>query len=66
MKTDDLLLAIVVGGIGLTCFYLVYQVFHWKAVKEANHLAMLQARVLYKKFNAVTHRRKRTTPSEPQ
>ena len=63
MKSDDFLLIVVACGIGVTCFYLVYQVFHWKAVKQANHKAMLQARVLYKKLHAASRSLKRKNPS---
>jgi hypothetical protein len=65
MKSDDLLLVIVVCGVVLTFIHLITEIVHWKAVKAANHRAYVQALVLYKRLHAATRtmRRKRPTKS---
>ncbi len=64
MKTDDLLFVLVIAGIGLTCFHLINQVFHWQAVKAANHKALLQAQEMYRRLHTATRsiRGKRLAP----
>jgi hypothetical protein len=54
MRSEDLLLAIVIGGAGLTCFYLVCECWSWKVIKAADLKAMLDVREMYKKLHAST------------
>lgn len=51
MKSEDLLMVIVLLGIGLTCVYLIYEFLLWQTIKAANHRGMTQARELYKKLH---------------
>jgi hypothetical protein len=56
MKSDDMLLVVVVCGMGLTCIYLVSEFMVWQTIKASNRRAFLQARGFYKKLHAATHR----------
>jgi hypothetical protein len=52
MKPEDLLLAVVLAGAGLTLIYIVAECRSWRTVKAADYRAMSELRELYKKFHA--------------
>jgi hypothetical protein len=54
MKTEDLLLVIVAGGVALTCFYMVIEFLSWRTAKASDHRAGLVIRELYKKLHSKT------------
>ena len=54
MKAEDLLLVMVIGGAGLTLFYIVAECLSWRTVKAAENRAMSELRELYKKLHAAT------------
>ena len=54
MKSEDLLLAVVLAGVGLTLIYIVAECRSWRTVKAAERRAMSELRELYKKFHAAT------------
>ena len=54
MKAEDLLLGVVIAGVGLTVAYIVAECRSWRTVKAAEHKAMSELRELYKKLNAAT------------
>jgi hypothetical protein len=54
MKTEDLLMGVVLFGVALTCFYIVSECLSWRTVKAADYRAMREIRELYKKLHAAT------------
>jgi hypothetical protein len=54
MKSEDLLLAVVLAGVGLTLIYIVAECRSWRTVKAAERRAMSELRELYKKLHAAT------------
>jgi hypothetical protein len=54
MKAEDLLLVVVLAGIGLTLIYIVAECRSWRTVKAAEYRAMSELRELYKKLHAAT------------
>lgn len=54
MKTEDVLMGVLVIGAALTCFYLIAECLSWRTVKDADHRAMLDLRELYKKLHSAT------------
>jgi hypothetical protein len=54
MKTDYVLMGVLVLGAALTCFYLVAECLSWRTVKDADHRAMREIRELYKKIHSAT------------
>jgi hypothetical protein len=54
MKAEDLLLVVVLAGVGVTLIYIVAECRSWRTVKAAEHRAMAELRDLYKKVHAAT------------
>jgi hypothetical protein len=54
MKAEDLLMVVVIAGVGLTLIYIVAECRSWRTVKAAEHKAMSELRELYKKLHAAT------------
>ena len=54
MKTQYILMGILLVGGALTCFYILAECLSWRSVKDADHRAMREIRELYKKIHAPT------------
>jgi hypothetical protein len=54
MKTQYVLMGVLLLGGALTCFYIVAECLSWRSVKDADHRAMREIRELYKKLHAPT------------
>lgn len=54
MKTEYVLMVVLVIGAALTCFYIVAECLSWRTVKDADHKAMHEIRELYKKIHSAT------------
>jgi hypothetical protein len=54
MKTADVLMAVLLIGAALTCFYILAECLSWRTVKDADHKAMREIRELYKKLHSPT------------
>jgi hypothetical protein len=54
MKTEDLLMLVIVGGFALSVCYVASEVVSFKALKAMDLAALLRAHDLYKKLHAVT------------
>jgi hypothetical protein len=52
MKTEDLLMGVVLVGVAFTCFYIVAECLSWRTIKDADHRAMREIRELYKKLRS--------------
>lgn len=52
MKTQYVLMGILLLGGALTCFYILAECLSWRSVKDADHRAMREIRELYKKIHA--------------
>lgn len=50
MKTQYVLMGVLILGAALTCFYLVAECLSWRTIKDADHKAMGELRELYKKI----------------
>jgi hypothetical protein len=54
MKTEDLLMLVIIGGFALTVWYVASEVVSSKALKAVDLAALLSARELHKRFHSVT------------
>lgn len=54
MKTEYVLMGVLLIGASLTCFYIVAECLSWRTVKDADHAAMREIRELYKKIHTAT------------
>lgn len=54
MRTQYVLMGILLLGGALTCFYIVAECLSWRSVKDADHRAMREIRELYKKLHTPT------------
>jgi hypothetical protein len=54
MKSDDLLLVVIVAGAALTVWYVASVIVSFKALKAMDRAALLSARALYKRIHSVT------------
>jgi hypothetical protein len=54
MKSDDLLLVVIVAGAALTVWYVASEVVSFKALKAMDVALLLSARALYKRVHSVT------------
>jgi hypothetical protein len=54
MRTDDLLVVLVAGGVALTCFYMVAEYLSWQTVKASDAKAGIVLRELYRKLHLKT------------
>jgi hypothetical protein len=52
MKTEYLLMGVVLVGAAFTCIYLVAECLSWRTIKDADHRAMREIRELYKKLHS--------------
>ena len=52
MKTQYVLMGILLLGGALTCFYILAECLSWRSVKDADHRAMREIRELYRKLHA--------------
>jgi hypothetical protein len=51
MKSDDVLMVIVLGGVALTCLYMAAELMSWQTLKASELRAGLAVRELYKKLH---------------
>ena len=49
-----MLMAVLVIGVAVTCFYILAECLSWRTVKDADHRAMREIRELYKKLHATS------------
>jgi hypothetical protein len=54
MRTAYMLMAVLVIGVAVTCFYILAECLSWRTVKDADHRAMREIRELYKKIHATS------------
>jgi hypothetical protein len=52
MRSDDVLIMIVVGGVALTCLYMAAELMSWKTTKASDLRAGLVVGELYKKLHS--------------
>jgi hypothetical protein len=54
VKAEDLLFVVMIGGVVLTCLYLVNECISWRSGKAIDLKARLDLRELYKKVYSTT------------
>jgi len=54
MTTAYVLMALLLVGGVLTCFYILAECLSWRTVKDADHRATREIRELYKKLHSTT------------
>jgi hypothetical protein len=54
MRTYHLLMAVLTGGVILTCIYMIDEFLSWQSVKASDLKAKLDLRELYKKVQSAT------------
>jgi hypothetical protein len=54
MRTSYVLIAFLIIGVALTCFYILAECLSWRTVKDADHRAMREIRELYKRIHATS------------
>jgi hypothetical protein len=54
MPTNDLTLALITCGLGLTLIYVVSEIVQWATIKAANRRALIEARRLYRQLYSAT------------
>jgi hypothetical protein len=52
MKTDYVLLSVLLIGVAFTLLYILAECLSWRTVKDADHRAMREIRELYNKIHA--------------
>jgi hypothetical protein len=54
MRSDQILLIVVILGVGLALAYMITDLVQWKTVKAANQRAIVQAREMDKRLHSTT------------